>query len=1118
MERPDDLLSKPPPILTPRRNRIDMIGKSQLSIHRKDTCAHHDVFDQKKRVGFFCLEMMTPIKVLKLNRDKKWQTRWLTFSQEGTFLQHSLLTEEQKIFCPEALLWVKKKKTIQKKNGLRGGIKLVEINGIRIELIDVKKSYSGKKGTHSILHIDWKSKNNTTTFLIEREAGKKIQMGLLDLISFLMGAVQRKDEENSNMYVSSPQSMKQDNQNSSPTDVTELLHCVEEKEMDFSPLLSGLESHSYHQPCIHRAPAREINDLKPKKLIREFDESGDFTNENNLHRCLTITSGDAVGNLTTSLEASQADAYAKCEISSTSKERLRNVESVQLISSMDACYVESKLESQLSIAKLQIESRDVKIKNLEKKLYEAVLIEMKLKYIESLLSRNIKVIQSLENDVAMTVEYEKELRCMTTEFNEKTDALKEKENIDRCIAEYRSYFDACSDTLSRILQIENAILKALAGLDNKDMDDWDAFAFIPASKVNLIQSGHEVTRVKNIIVNMESSSHFLAKDPVLDEDMNTCYQKNIAPKELRLDSEEKPKEYDTEMKETITLGETQSYAEILSDAVVDSKDDACMNENVDTSTIPHRQRERQLEDEISRLEILLNNANEHINSLSGKVMTLELETKGTEKQYLNPTDLNLQLKELKEENIELYKDIERYEIREAEVKDAIDRLKTATDTVKSNLEEKKKIILQLKDSSNTLEAELAETEAKALQLEEKNVQLAKENSNLQFNISTMTKDKSITIQMYEDKINRIEEGRKEISNDLNSSINIGIELDHAMERKRAEIANLVLQIEKEKEALVAANTKISELTSANESLTSRNEIQKVVVRRLETEDGALRNEITTLQGEIENLLKEKESVEEKLRILSTEIQTDIMQKKSEDATKTQEEGIARKSMILDGKYSDTLELLRSELEDQKELELKKVADLASYEKEQLSIFYTNKIDTLKSDMEMLEIENTEDFIRIRSQASVIRKCKSILLFLLLVLTCREYILQTEFTRIECFNVNSTYSRSSSTLLDRVGPSDYDSDNLKAIDMEGLVNGANDTASFEENQKVNMYNADPERADYDDSLVGQHKAITTNSKSTMMMNTLKRIARTIFGTDKVHYILRDALLYPIPKLN
>lgn len=94
--------------------------------------------------------------------------------------------------------------------------------------------------------------------------------------------------------------------------------------------------------------------------------------------------------------------------------------------------------------------------------------------------------------------------------------------------------------------------------------------------------------------------------------------------------------------------------------------------------------------------------------------------------------------------------------------------------------------------------------------------------------------------------------------------------------------------------------------------------------------------------------------------------------------------------------------------------------------------------------------------------------------------------------------------------------------MRAIDIEGLVNGANDTASFEENQKVNMYNADPERADYDDSLVGQHKAITTNSKSTMMMNTLmlntKRIARTLFGTDKVHYILRDALLNPIPKLN
>ena len=948
LERADDLLSKPSPILTPRRNRIDMIGKSHLSIHRKDTGAHHDVFDQKKRVGIFCLEMMTPIKVLKLNRDKKWQTRWLTFSQEGAFLQHSLLTEEQKIFCPEALLWVKKKmtRTTQRKNGVRGGIKLADISGIRIELIDMKNSHSSKKGTYSnesvFLHIDWRSKNNTTTFLIEHEAGKKIQMGLIDVCSFLMGSVHRKDEENSNMYVSSPQHMKQDNQNSSPTDVTELLHCLEEKEMDFSPLSSGLlvESHSYHQPCIHTrrvSGTREINDLKPKKLIREFDKSGD--------RCqniLTITSDDVVGNLPTTLEAPQANAHAKCEISSTPKERLRNSESMHIISNMDPYYAESKLESQLSMAKLQIESRDVKINNLQEKLYEAVLIEMNLK----------KRISSLR-------------------------------------------------------------------------------------------------KIKDV-----------------------------------------------------ALGETQSHAEVSTDKIVDSKEDACMDENVDASTIPHRQRERQLKDEISRLEILLSNAYEHIDSLSEKVMALEIETEGTEEQVLNPTDLNLQLKELKEENIELYKDIESYEIREAEVKEAISRLKIATDTVKSNLEEKKKIIFQLKESSSILEAELAETEAKVLLLEEKNVQLVKENSNLRFNISEMTKDKNITIQMYEDKINRLEEGRKEISNDLNSSIDIGIELDHAMERKRAEIVNLMHQIEKEKEALVVANTKISELTSANESLTSRNEIQNAVVRRLETDDGALRNEITTLQGQIENLLKEKESVEEELRILSTEIQTDILQKKITDATKNHEEDIARKSMILDGTYSDALELLRFELEDQKEMELKEAADLASKDKKQLSIFYTNKIDTLKSDMEMIKIENTEAFMRIRSQASVIRTCKSILFFLLLVLACGEYTLKTDFTRIDCINLNSTYPCRSSTLLDRVESSDNDSNNTRAIDIEGLANGTSDIARLEENQKVNIY-----------------QAIIRNNKSRTKMNTLmlntKSTARILFGTDKVHDILRDVLLYPIP---
>ena len=99
--------------------------------------------------------------------------------------------------------------------------------------------------------------------------------------------------------------------------------------------------------------------------------------------------------------------------------------------------------------------------------------------------------------------------------------------------------------------------------------------------------------------------------------------------------------------------------------------------------------------------------------------------------------------------------------------------------------------------------------------------------------------------------------------------------------------------------------------------------------RLETEDGALRNEITTLLGEIENLLEEKESVEEKLRILFTEIEINMLQRKITDTTKNHEKDITCKSMILDGKYSDALELLRSELEDQKEMGLKEAADLAS---------------------------------------------------------------------------------------------------------------------------------------------------------------------------------------------
>lgn len=62
---------------------------------------------QKHVLEKFCVRIKhTAVEVLKLNREKKWQTRYLTVSKEGTWLKNS--NKSDACFCPLGLLWVKK--------------------------------------------------------------------------------------------------------------------------------------------------------------------------------------------------------------------------------------------------------------------------------------------------------------------------------------------------------------------------------------------------------------------------------------------------------------------------------------------------------------------------------------------------------------------------------------------------------------------------------------------------------------------------------------------------------------------------------------------------------------------------------------------------------------------------------------------------------------------------------------------------------------------------------------------------------------------------------------------------------------------------------------------------
>lgn len=66
--------------------------------------------DSRQMLEKFCTQIkISPLEVFKLNRENKWQTRFLTTSKEGSWLKNGNgIKQEDAPFCPSGILWAKK--------------------------------------------------------------------------------------------------------------------------------------------------------------------------------------------------------------------------------------------------------------------------------------------------------------------------------------------------------------------------------------------------------------------------------------------------------------------------------------------------------------------------------------------------------------------------------------------------------------------------------------------------------------------------------------------------------------------------------------------------------------------------------------------------------------------------------------------------------------------------------------------------------------------------------------------------------------------------------------------------------------------------------------------------
>lgn len=164
----------------------------------------------------------SPFEVLKLNRENKWQTRFLTVSKEGTWLRNGKdMSNGDACFCPLALLWVKKLTrsndfsvtTIDKQG--KGGIIFAHLAEVKVDnewtnQLPLPKKISQKYSDSVTIRIfsDGDGKTNVTTLRCSRGTADNILLGCSAIIEVLRGGSRMKSRsqrttDDKNMHKSS---------------------------------------------------------------------------------------------------------------------------------------------------------------------------------------------------------------------------------------------------------------------------------------------------------------------------------------------------------------------------------------------------------------------------------------------------------------------------------------------------------------------------------------------------------------------------------------------------------------------------------------------------------------------------------------------------------------------------------------------------------------------------------------------------------------------------------------------------------------------------------------------------------------------------------------------------
>jgi len=478
------------PMLTPENKHLPTEAEIK-SVPLENQTVKSLIFtrQQKETVEKFCADVkIAPIEVLKLNREHKWQKRFLTVSKERAY------EEEDPSFCPLALLWVKKvfKSSEYSASNIdkhgRGGLVFSRMLRVSLEresdastISPLSKQQRKKSLDSVVVTIDYESGNSETSgiqLLCPREAGENI----VSSCSAIIDAMAHSRKENPllrSRFVSMDESVE-------CGDTPNFSVCSSPKQLDPSPL--GIESHPYQksnpmwlvdgsctsdedeESIIPKRLFKEVTELRAsvKQYSKNMNEDLGKQNENILELETNIQENESqsksrIKNLELSLRASETSLLEKSGVIQDLQNRLvDSAEFDQLLEAAGDVVAEkshiitnleerlataSKLREKLDEASEIIAEKSRMITGLNNGLAEALELRRQLDDSKLELEDKSKVIDHLEQRMAISSELQIQLKEANVALSEKREVIEKMEKRLTSALEFENKFNECSATL-----------------------------------------------------------------------------------------------------------------------------------------------------------------------------------------------------------------------------------------------------------------------------------------------------------------------------------------------------------------------------------------------------------------------------------------------------------------------------------------------------------------------------------------------------------------------------------------------------------------------------------------------------------------------------------------------